>query len=77
MGNLIHNIYRNIKGGFFIGCLKLCTPILFIEESSSFTSSERLATTKDFPSMDFFICICCSGTTTMSRRVASALMLAN
>jgi hypothetical protein len=72
MGNLIHDLYRNIKRFFFTGYLKLCTPTLFIEESSL----ERLATTEAFASMNYFRCICCSGMTTMSRRVASTLMLA-
>jgi hypothetical protein len=77
MGNLIHDLYINIKRGFFTGYLKLCTPTLFIEESSSSTSSEILATMKAFPSMSCFRCIYCSGMTTMFRRVAYALMLSN
>jgi hypothetical protein len=77
MGDFIHDIYRNIKRFFFIGYLKLCTPTLFTEESSSLTSSEILARTKSFPSMNCFICIYCLGMETMSRRVAFALMLAN
>jgi hypothetical protein len=84
MGNFIHDLYRNIKGvggggggGVFTRYLKLCTPTLFIEESSSSTSSKRLATLESFPSMNCFRCIYCSGTATMSRRVAFSLMLSN
>jgi hypothetical protein len=77
MGNIIYNLYINIKREIFTGYIKLCTPTLFTYESSSFTSLERLDTMKDFPSMNCFKCICCSGTTTMSKRVASALILAN
>jgi hypothetical protein len=77
MDDLIHNLYINIKRGIFSGYLKLCTPTLFIDDSSSFTSLERLDTTKDFPSMNCFRCFCCSGMATISRRVASSLMLDN
>ena len=77
MVNLIHDLYKNIKRVFFIGYLNLCTHTLFTKESSSPTSSERLATMEAFHSMNYFRCICYSGTTTMPRRVASSLMLAN
>jgi hypothetical protein len=77
MGNLIHNFYRDIKGGFFTEYLKLGTLTLFTEESSLFTSSKRLATMKSFPSMNCFRYLCCSGMETISKRVASCFMLAN
>ena len=71
-------IFTEMKnGGFFTGCLKLFTPILFTVGSSSFVSSQRLAMVESFPSIKFLRCFCCSGTATMSKRVASALMLAN
>jgi hypothetical protein len=41
------------NGGFFIGCLKLFTPILFTVESSSFASLEILAMVEAFPSIKF------------------------
>jgi hypothetical protein len=31
MGNFIHDLYRNIKGDFFTGYLKLGAPTLFTE----------------------------------------------
>jgi hypothetical protein len=71
-------IFTEMKnGGFFTGCLKLFTPILFTVGSSSFVSSKRLAMVEAFPSIKFLRCFCCSGMTTMSKRVASALILAN
>jgi hypothetical protein len=61
----------------FIGCLKLFAPTLFTIESSSFSSSERLAMVEAFPSINCFRCFCCSWMTSMSRRVASTLILSN
>jgi hypothetical protein len=62
---------------FYSGCLNLCTPTLFTVQSSSSTSSERLDTVEYFPSIKNFGHFFCLGTTTMSRRVASTLILAN
>ena len=69
-------IFTEMKnGGFFTGCLKVFTPILFTVGSSYFASSKILAMVEDFPSIKFLICFCCLGMETMSKRVASSLIL--